>query len=224
MKRTEINAILADAAAFFRSSRFNLPAWAGWSPAQWRERPGFAKRARALQLGWDVTDFGSGDFSRVGLVLFCLRNGGPANGKRYAEKIMVVREGQLTPLHFHFRKTEDIINRGGGILAIEMFKADRQEGLAKGRVRVRVDEIDHVLAPGEPLLLHPGASITLAPGLYHRFYGVKGKGKVLVGEVSDVNDDQADNRFHEPLGRFPAIVEDEPALHPLWQEVGRWLA
>lgn len=224
MKRTEINAILAAAAAFFRSSRFKLPAWAGWSPAQWRKQRGFARRARALQLGWDVTDFGTGDFSHVGLVLFCLRNGGPANGKRYAEKIMVVREGQVTPLHFHFRKTEDIINRGGGVLAIEMFKADRQEGLAQGKVKVRVDEIDHVLAPGEPLLLHPGESITLAPGLYHRFYGVKGKGQVLVGEVSDVNDDRADNRFHEPLGRFPAIVEDAPVLYPLWREVGRWLA
>jgi hypothetical protein len=31
-------------------------------------------------------------------------------------------------------------------------------------------------------------------GMYHKFYGEKGKGKVLVGEVSAVNDDTSDYR------------------------------
>lgn len=219
MKRTEINAILSGAAAFFRRNRFKLPAWAAWSPKQWKNHMAFAKRVKSLQMGWDVTDFGTGDFEKTGLVLFCIRNGGPANGKKYAEKIMVVREGQLTPLHFHFKKKEDIINRGGGVLAIEMFNADKKEGLAKSMVRVRVDEMERTLKPGKPLFLHPGESITLVPGLYHRFYGVKGKGKVLVGEVSDVNDDNSDNRFYEPMGRFPSITENAAPLYPLWKEV-----
>ena len=30
-----------------------------------------------------------------------------------------------------------------------------------------------------------------------------------------VNDDNADNRFYEPQGRFPTIEEDEEPLYPL---------
>ena len=48
------------------------------------------------------------------------------------------------------------------------------------------------------------------PDLWHRFYGEAGKGPVFVGEVSQVNDDLADNYFFEAVGRFAAIEEDEP--------------
>jgi len=72
-----------------------------------------------------VTDFGSGDYGRCGLLLFTIRNGDPRDpelgrGKLYAEKLLVVGERQVTPLHFHHLKTEDIINRGGGTLASEL--------------------------------------------------------------------------------------------------------
>ena len=36
------------------------------------------------------------------------------------------------------------------------------------------------------------------------------RGRVLLGEVSVVNDDVNDNRFHQPVGRFPEVEEDEP--------------
>ena len=62
-------------------------------------------------------------------------------------------------------------------------------------------------------MLSPGESITLPPRLYHKFWGAEAR--VLVGEVSLVNDDQNDNRFYEPIGRFPAIEEDEEPLHLL---------
>jgi len=55
----------------------------------------------------------------------------------------------------------------------------------------------------------------LSQGVYHTFYAEDGKGKVLMGEVSQVNDDKTDNRFLEPIGRFPEIDEDEEALHYL---------
>ena len=42
--------------------------------------------------------------------------------------------------------------------------------------------------------------------------------KVLLGEVSKVNDDRVDNRFYEPTGRFPEIDEDEKPLYPLGNE------
>ncbi len=51
--------------------------------------------------------------------------------------------------------------------------------------------------------------------MYHRFYGEKGKGKVLIGEVSAVNDDNNDNHFYEEVGRFPNIEEDVPPTHIL---------
>jgi D-lyxose ketol-isomerase len=38
---------------------------------------------------------------------------------------------------------------------------------------------------------------------------------VLAGEVSAVKDDERDNRFLEPIGRFPAIEDDEPAKYLL---------
>jgi hypothetical protein len=146
-------------------------------------------------------------------MLFTLRNGSPAEkGKTYAEKIMVVSENQETPRHYHWEKTEDIINRGGGNLVIELWNSDpeAEERLAETPVKVFTDGIPRTLKPGAPLRLVPGESITLHAGLYHRFYGEPGNGKVLVGEVSKTNDDRADNRFHEPVGRFPTIEEDRP--------------
>ena len=40
----------------------------------------------------------------------------------------------------------------------------------------------------------------------------------LIGEVSMCNDDNTDNRFLKPLGRFPTIEEDEPAYRLLCTE------
>ncbi len=38
------------------------------------------------------------------------------------------------------------------------------------------------------------------------------------GEVSQCNDDNTDNRFNPPVGRFPAIEEDEPPYRLLCNE------
>ena len=54
--------------------------------------------------------------------------------------------------------------------------------------------------------------------MYHAFWGAAGTGSVLVGEVSRVNDDARDNRFLEPLPRFPEIEEDVPARFVLCTE------
>ena len=222
MKRSTINKHLKEANLFFEEHHFKLPRWANWSTKQWQEQPQLAKRVKDLQLGWDITDFASENFKNVGLVLFCIRNGnalGPVGGKTYAEKIMVQEEEQETPLHFHYSKREDIINRGGGILALELYPSSDSGELLKGQIKVAVDEEEITLEAGKPLYLEPGQSISLTPRLYHRFYGVKGKGKVLVGEVSQVNDDKKDNHFHKALGRFPEIEEDEQPIFPLWTEL-----
>ena len=218
MKRSGINLILRSAREFLAAHRFHLPPFAAWTPEQWRAKGPEASEIAEHQLGWDITDFGSGAFARRGLLLFTLRNGRPANlpsrpGKTYAEKIMVVAGGQVTPLHFHWQKTEDIINRGGGTLRVQLFNAQPDGELATTQITVSLDGVVHTVPAGGTVGLHPGESITLPPGLYHTFWGEDRR--VLVGEVSSVNDDRTDNRFHESVGRFPQILEDEPPLHLL---------
>jgi D-lyxose ketol-isomerase len=209
MKRSEINSLIHEALLFFEEHQFHLPPWARWSPEDWKERKENCEEILVNQLGWDLTDFGSGNFSDTGLLLFTIRNGKKnVDRKSYAEKIMIVEEDQVTPMHFHWSKMEDIINRGGGNLMMQLYSSDEEEELSQEEFEVKMDGIRRRCNPGEVVRLTPGESITLYPGLYHKFYGESGTGKVLVGEVSAVNDDHVDNRFHFEIGRFPEIEED----------------
>ena len=216
MKRSEINSILVNAKAFMEERKFFLPPWAYWSVSDWKENKRSASEVINNMLGWDITDFGSGDFYQRGLFLFTLRNGKfNVDKKPYAEKIMIVEENQETPMHFHWAKMEDIINRGGGNLVIELYNSTSDGSFADTPVRLKTDGVEREVQPGGKVVLTPGESICLEQGVYHRFYGEPGKGKVLVGEVSMVNDDTSDNRFYEVIGRFPTIVEDVEPLHLL---------
>jgi D-lyxose ketol-isomerase len=222
MKRSQINARIREAEEFFAEHRFVLPPFARWTPREWRERGPEAEEVRAHRLGWDLTDFGSGQFDKIGLLLVTIRNGDsehPDRTKRYAEKIMIVRENQVTPWHFHWRKWEDIINRGGGSLAIELARAtDDESSLSDRAVDVSCDGVVRQIAARGRVVLGPGESITLEPKMYHTFHAQAGNGPVLVGEVSHTNDDDTDNRFLEPLGRFPEIEEDEAPYRLLCNE------
>ena len=216
MKRSEINQIVENAKAFLEERKFFLPPWAYWSVADWGKNKDNAAEVINNMLGWDITDFGSGDFYGRGLFLFTLRNGKfNVDKKPYAEKIMIVEENQETPMHFHWAKMEDIINRGGGNLVIELYNSNPDESFADTPVTLKVDGVIRTVEPGGKVVLAPGESICLEQGVYHRFYGEAGKGKVLVGEVSMVNDDTSDNCFHETVGRFPTIEEDAEPLHLL---------
>jgi D-lyxose ketol-isomerase len=220
VRRSEINACIRRASAFFASHRFALPPFAEWSPAHWNSIGPEADGIRRGALGWDDTDLGRGDFEACGLILFTLRNGIAADPDRcYAEKIMMVGEGQVTPWHFHWVKTEDIINRGGGNLVVEVGWASKDEAsIVAGDVEIECDGVVRAVRKGEALVLRPGESVTLPPRLYHQFCGEPGGGPVLVGEVSRVNDDARDNRFLEELGRFPEIDEDEAPWRLLCHE------
>lgn len=222
MKRSEINNHIKEALAFFKDHRFHLPEWAQWSVQKWKEEPEVSARIKSLQMGWDITDFGTGDFYDTGLILFCMRNGLVSNkkSKPYAEKIMIVEENQKTPWHYHSFKEEDIINRGGGNLIVELAHTNKDDELDLEReVQVSIDEIQHTFKPKEKIYIKPGQSITLTQKMYHTFYGEAGCGKVLTGEVSRVNDDNTDNRFLTAPKRFAEIVEDEDVLYPLWSEL-----
>ena len=216
MKRSEINQIMTEAKVFMNNHCFYLPPWANWSLLDWKENVENTSQIMENMLGWDITDFGSGDFHKRGLFLFTLRNGKlNVDKKTYAEKIMIVEEGQETPMHYHWSKMEDIINRGGGNLIIELYNATADDALANTPIEIRTDGVKRTIPAGGKIILTPGESICIEQRVYHRFYGEPGKGKVLVGEVSMVNDDASDNRFLESIGRFPAIEEDIEFLHPL---------
>ena len=218
MKRSRINQLVREAIDFFAEHRFFLPPFAYWTPDDWSHKGEESREIAERQLGWDVTEYGQGRFDELGLLLFTLRNGSPADlkastGKLYAEKIMIVGVDQVTPMHYHWSKTEDIINRSGGRLLIEIHRANEDGGLADGDVTYHADGVRYAVPAGHVVSLSPGESITLTPEIYHTFWA-EGE-PVLAGEVSTVNDDAADNRFRDPLDRFPAIEDDEPPVHLL---------
>lgn len=219
MKRSDINRYIAEAIDFFAKQSFPLPSFASWTPEDWQVHGNEADAIREGMLGWDVTDFNTGNFGFVGLTLFALRNGeshGKVSSKTYAEKIMLVREKQVTPFHFHYRKTEDIINRGNastGNLVVQLYNSTPEHSFSNTQVHVFCDGIERQIEAGGTVLLQPGDSITLTPGLYHSFYAVNGP--ALIGEVSSVNEDVHDNHFYQQLPRFPEIIEDEPPFRLL---------
>ena len=212
MKRSEINRALREGEVFIAGHGFRLPPFASWTPRDWARLGEDGRELKEHALGWDLTDFGLGEYRRFGLLMFTLRNGSldeanTGTGRTYAEKILLVEEEQVTKFHFHHRKTEDIINRGGGQLELTLYNAAADDTLAGTPVVVRVDGLTRTLEAGGTVLLGPGESVTLRPRQYHQFTA-RG-GPVLAGEVSSVNDDHADNVFLEALGRFPVIEEDE---------------
>lgn len=227
MLRSRINAIMAEAEDLIRSHGFTLPPFAHWSPAEFSARKDSAQALIAARCGWDITDYGAGNFGQMGLFLFTLRNGRLGDLRRgagmcYAEKLLISRQDQLSPTHTHVLKAEDIINRGGATLVVELFGSDGAGGFAPDRGGVVFcDGITRHYAPGEKLRLSPGASVTLMPGDWHAFWAEGGD--VLIGEVSTVNDDLTDNIFRDPIGRFATVEEDEAPTHLLVSDYSTWL-
>src|SRR5215471_4318700 len=224
MKRSEINTIIRDADAFLHLCGFYLPPFAYWTSKDWQFKREEAHEIIDRRLGWDVTDFGQGEYRNVGLCVFTLRNGNPENltthrGKTYAEKILIVDRNQVTPLHFHRVKMEDIINRGGGKLVVQLYNSTPDEGLDSSNVVVNTDGLQHTIHAGGKVILHPGESITIPQYCYHTFWAEESR--TLVGEVSLVNDDNLDNRFYEQMDRFSIVEEDEPPYRLLVSDYAR---
>jgi D-lyxose ketol-isomerase len=228
MKRSTINTIMAQAHDLIRSHGFVLPPFAHWTPQEFKDRSQSARHVIDARCGWDITDYGAGRYDEMGLFLFTLRNGLLADlqgggGMCYAEKLLISRQDQLSPMHTHVIKAEDIINRGGATLVVELFGSDDAGAFAQDRGGiVWLDGIRHPYRAGEKLRLAPGESVTLRPGDWHAFWGEGGD--VLIGEVSTVNDDETDNIFREPIGRFATIEEDTDPTHLLVSDYRRWLA
>lgn len=219
MKRSELNKLMREAVYFMDEMKFKLPPFAFWSVDEWGQKGHEYDEIRNNMLGWDITDFGFGDFGSIGLLLFTIRNGNLSDqryAKPYAEKILIVEEGQVTPYHFHWTKMEDIINRGGGDLIVQVYNSTEDEQFADTDVDIYMDGRHFTIKAGDTVRIKPGESISIQRGVYHKFWA--DGGKTLLGEVSMVNDDHLDNRFYEPTGRFPDIEEDEVPLYLLCNE------
>jgi len=228
MKRSVVNEIIRESDKIIRSFGYIMPPFAYWSPEKLQNHTNSNDpMIRDHMMGWDITDYGQGNFQDLGLFLFTVRNGNQANvkngmGMLYAEKIMISGENQISPMHRHNFKTEDIINKGGATLTLELFKAATDGTVDENAaVRVRTDGRIREMAGGDRLKLSPGESVTLEPDTWHAFWGEGGR--VLIGEVSNVNDDRTDNVFREPIGRFSDIEEDEAPLHLLVSDYDKWL-
>lgn len=223
MKRSEINRALKRMENMVAELKYPLPPFCFFTPEEWETKGHEYDEIRDNMLGWDITDFGQGDFEKIGFSLITLRNGNQnmqdKYKKPYAEKLLFLNEGQYAMNHFHWFKMEDIINRGGGNLLIRVYNSKEDESIDwNGDVTVHLDGVAAVVAAGTQIKLSPGMSITIEQGMYHDFQVELGTGDVLIGEVSQCNDDNADNCFNPPAGRFPQIEEDEPPYRLLCNE------
>ncbi len=224
MKRSEINAAVARAKKLLSDHQITLPFFGYMTLDDWKKSGIDFSRLRSTMLGWDVTDFGSDDFERCGATLFTVRNGDvyhPGVGTPYAEKYIIMQngKGQEIPMHYHEKKTEDIINRAGGDLMIQVYGAKPDRSLdTETDVVLYLDGVKTVMKPGTVIRVTTGNSVSLTPYVYHRFFA--DRSDVIVGEVSSLNDDNTDNVFLNPADRFTGIEEDEPIVHILCNEYG----
>ena len=191
MKRSEINKALRELEAMCKKYHCYLPPFCSFTPDEWQSKGHEYDEVRECMLGWDITDYGQGKFNELG----------------------------YSPNHFHWFKTEDIINRGGGNVLIRVYNSKEDESIDyESDVVVHTDGKSYTVPAGTQIRLTPGESIYVYQGLYHDFTVEPGTGDVLLGEVSQCNDDNTDNRFNPPMGRFPAIEEDEPPYRLLCNE------
>lgn len=222
MKRSEINDYLRWAVDLLDQYQFKLPRFGYWSMQEWKDNKVKIDTIKEVMAGWDITDFGSERFHEIGAVLYTVRNGvlgKPNIGSPYAEKYLLFEDGQRLPMHYHASKTEDVINRGGGIMAIQFYNR-KEDGSVdyESDVTFSSDGIMQTVKAGEVVDITTGNSVRITPYLYHIFGSKKGYGPLIVGEVSAVNDDNTDNYWAEPVSRFADIIEDEPILFPLCNE------
>lgn len=235
MKRSKANEIIHYTIKKLEEAKFPLPPFAYYDVETWKNLSEDEAELVENMLGWDITDFGSGDFDRVGLTIFTFRNGNfhakDKYPKPYAEKMLYVRDGQILPFHYHWDKREDIINRGGGDLSITLHNstpedfADVEGGRNHKRgtfagtpVTATIDGKKIRVEDGGSVILKPGQSIALEPGQYHQWQGVPGTGDIILFEVSTTNDDTLDNRFYEAGERIPVMEEDEPAEYLMFAD------
>jgi len=236
VKRSEINASILLARDFFGAYRFKLPKWAAWSAINWDYSGEEMQAIKDCQLGWDVTDFGLGDFTRQGMTFFMLRNGDPSRkpvpensedlpaetskglGRDYSEKIMLGQMNQTLPFIALKKRAHDLINRGGGDLVVQVHRSTPEHDLdEESRVPIQVNGIAYNIKAGGIVRLVPGDGLTLLPGIFHKYWTEKAG--CIVGNISTTCNEAEDYLFLDPQSRrFPEIEPDESPIHLLHYE------
>ena len=69
MKRSEINRALREMEAMCAREHCYLPPFCHFTPEQWQGLGHEYDEVRDCMLGWDITDYGLGDFDKVGFSL-----------------------------------------------------------------------------------------------------------------------------------------------------------
>ena len=177
MKRSEINHFLDEGITFLKSRRYSLPPQAFWTLSEWNKNRDKATELAKRRIGWDLTDFGSGNYKRIGLLLYTLSNGIVGQNSEpvdqpFSNKLLIVGENQVTPLHHHRMKMEDIINLGGGNLLLKVFNVGESESIDKASpVKIFQNEIWEEHGAGRVMTLEPGERVKARPPSLSRILG-----------------------------------------------------
>lgn len=198
MKRSEINRALAWAEELLAQAGIRLPRYAYWDMDKWAENKEQLDNIRERQLGWDVTDYGA--------VCYTLRNGEPCR-----ERCILMREGQRAPLCVQTKRAE-LIHRAGGLLSVELWRADANGVPTDAPVTLRSDGLERTLPAGGELLIYPGDSLSLVPGMAYSFGPKPGYGDIVLSELAQPGRDAV---------AAMEIDEDERVLHPLCHEYAK---
>lgn len=159
MKRSEINNALKEMEKMVGNYHFVLPPFCHFTPEEWKQKGSEYDEVRDNMLGWDITDFGLGQFDKIGFSLITIRNGNLINDKYtkpYAEKLLFIKEGQTAEMHYHAYKMEDIINRGGGNVLIRVYNSTPDCQFSNEPVKIVCHGKSFEVAPGTQVKLTPG--------------------------------------------------------------------
>ena len=69
MKRSEINKALKELEAMCAQEHCYLPPFCNFTPEEWKSKGHEYDEVRDCMLGWDITDYGLGDFDKM-----CIRD------------------------------------------------------------------------------------------------------------------------------------------------------
>lgn len=95
MKRSEINKAIKAMESLAKENGFALPPLCKWTEDEWRTKGTEYDEIRDNILGWDITDYGLGNFEKIGFALITLRNGNqnnPKYKKTYAAKLLMLKK------------------------------------------------------------------------------------------------------------------------------------
>lgn len=209
MKRSLINNRIQQAIVKFKENSVLLPPQASWDFGKWKSNEKTANEWNLRNLGWDITDFGLGDYDKYGGILFTVLNSEIASeaDQPYSKKYLIRQKNQGAPLHYHAKKIETITCIGRGTLQIQVYNQGNDGELDKEKkVKILINSFLEELTPGSIIKLKPGESIRIPNRLYHSFKALDNY--VISEEVSGVNNDKNDNFWLSNVGRFPEIKED----------------